>query len=386
MRRKFFLPLLLVTLSVNTNAQQFETRPLETGLALEVGFEKGIRPSFQPVPWHKQRGGSWYARFKRMGHDSATNLPTVNAVRVVSHLQGELVRVTVSVLRGRFLEVEKQVGSYSIREGEQIETNELTEVGIAPFTIRVIRMPTTGTNPPRIVNRTKSLEVVGLEGVVSNFPQYKITAHNSSAKSVRALFLRSGPDVTAPLSTYHQGRDGENVFAPGGYSDFLMRLPLDADLQGGSYRPNVASNYQIVIATAIFEDGSYEGELGPAQMFLSFEVGRKLALEHLNSLIDQALNSDRVPEPAEFALVVNDFSYEVQQNDLAALSRTFPRSNPQEMKSGVEIALNGMKKELLDGIKAFEKRAASKESFREWLLGSKERYSTWLARINGEKP
>lgn len=73
-----------------------------TGLALEITYSKGLPPAFSTVvgPCCKP-GGAWYSLFGRTQPDPSVpaSLP-VQAVDGRSRLEGELVRVTVSVFLG----------------------------------------------------------------------------------------------------------------------------------------------------------------------------------------------------------------------------------------------------------------------------------------------
>src|SRR4030095_13755357 len=109
----------------------------------------------------------------------------IQAVRIVPFLDEEAVRITVSVLRGeKFHDTEDQVASYSVRENERVTLTALKDFGIEPFEIRVVRVAPQTSELPTIVNNTKSLEVIGIEPLISTFPLYKLTLHNLSHKNI----------------------------------------------------------------------------------------------------------------------------------------------------------------------------------------------------------
>src|SRR5688572_9923613 len=92
-----------------------------TGLALQITYSKGLPPAFSSVagPCCKP-SGAWYSLFGRTQADASApvSLP-VQAVDVRSRLQGEFVRVTVSVFLGvRFFDKKEEVVTYDLKENE----------------------------------------------------------------------------------------------------------------------------------------------------------------------------------------------------------------------------------------------------------------------------
>ena len=89
--------------------------PAPTGLALEITYFKTLPPAYSPVAGSCCKpGGAWYALFGRIPADASqpVSLP-VRAVDVRSKVEGEFVRVLVSVFLGdRFHETKEEVATY----------------------------------------------------------------------------------------------------------------------------------------------------------------------------------------------------------------------------------------------------------------------------------
>src|SRR6266496_1186786 len=88
----------------NSYAQLTQQQPNETALALEVVFQKGRPPAYQPVAGSRSKtGGSWYGLFGRIaGWQLPQGTLPINAVTLVPYLKGETINISVSVMRGTF--------------------------------------------------------------------------------------------------------------------------------------------------------------------------------------------------------------------------------------------------------------------------------------------
>jgi hypothetical protein len=233
---------IVVTVCVftGTRAQPAQRPSTLTGIALEVTYLAGQAPTYQTVPWASApRGWVWYGRFGRVaGWQLPAGAQPIQAVRIVPFLDEEAVRITVSVLRGeKFHDTEDQVASYSVRENERVTLTALKDFGIEPFEIRVVRVAPQTSELPTIVNNTKSLEVIGIEPLISTFPLYKLTLHNLSNKNISALRINVALEGRTRQSGMPQGDYGEPLIKAGVYRELKQRLPTTAQATpGGIFR------------------------------------------------------------------------------------------------------------------------------------------------------
>src|SRR5882724_13699596 len=99
----------LTVSAANVIAQQDASAP--TRLALEVTFYPGRSPAYETVPGPDSKpSGAWFSLFAHVASwQASAGAPQAKAVRVVSRVEGDAVRVTVSTLSGRkALEDEKR--------------------------------------------------------------------------------------------------------------------------------------------------------------------------------------------------------------------------------------------------------------------------------------
>lgn len=108
--------------------------PAPTRLALEVTFYPGRKPAYETVPGPDSKpSGAWFALFGRIASWQApAGAQPIEAVRVISRVEGDAVRVTVSTLSGsKALENEQRVGTYLIRETEKISIDDLKRFALS---------------------------------------------------------------------------------------------------------------------------------------------------------------------------------------------------------------------------------------------------------------
>lgn len=369
---------------LNASAQIPQGRPTPTGLALEITYFEGRPPAYEPVRRLKlPRGeGTWFGLFGRVAD---WRLPAgaqqVSAVRVVPYLDDDTVRVAVSVLRGeRFLDSEDMVGTYAVRENDGLVIDGLRDFGVEPFKIKLIRVAPQTSEVPSVLNSTKSLEVVGIEPIVSTFPRYKVTLHNLSEKDISALRIEIFRDGKLSLSGMPQGEDGEALVKAGSFYELNQMLATRAETTAAGFTPASPSAQQIVIASLIFKDGSYEGDAASAATYRGFAIGNRTELKRIVPLLENALSASSSMDAIQKQL--GDLSYDFDESDITELAKAFPRIDRKKLQSPVEVAIHSLRKDVVDHLERFRAGSGSSGDFHHYLQGMKDRYSDWLARLS----
>lgn len=370
-------------LNNNAGAQPAPRSSSPTGLAIEVSYLAGQAPTYQPVPRASApRGWVWYARFGRVaGWQLPAGTQPIRAVRIVPFLDEEAVRITVSVLRGeKFHDNENTVATYSARENETLTLTALKDFGVEPFEIRVVRVAPQLSDVPTIVNNTRSLEVVGVEPVISTFPVYKITLRNLSDKSISALQVNVEREGHISLSGMPQGNDGEPLIKAGGYFELEQLLPTTAQATPEGYLPASLPAQQVTIVTLVFEDGTYEGETKAAATYRGYAMGRETELKRIVPALESAVSMSDSVEAVRTRL--QELSYDFDKSDLDQLAAAFPGIARERLQSPIEASIHGVRRELLAKLERFEQTRRPSGDFQSWLKGIKNVYSNWLSRIN----
>jgi hypothetical protein len=386
-----FLAVFLFTDSALAQQKQVVAEP--TGLALEITFYTNTPPAYQSVPSSDSRfNGAWFARFRRVTNwqQPQGSLP-VRAVNIVSRKEADAVRVNLSVFVGvKFHDKEEQVATYLIRENEKVTTNELAGFGVEPFEITVVRVPQSISNIPPIINRTESILIEGIQENNSTLPSYGLSLRNASSKNVVALQIDVLVDGKARLLSQPMGKQGLPLIRAGGDLQINVLGVKDSMMTRQGYAPDSPRGQNILIGTAVFEDGTYEGDAQIAVQIRGRIMAQRVQLTQIVSILDNIIEVDEVKATTTLETLKQQVSTLKDDVDMAVveeLTKDFPKINLPE-KNGLRLrfqaAMHHTKKELLDEIDQFEKaykESPNRNNFKAWLSAVKKKYNQWLSRI-----
>lgn len=368
------------------HAQQPVAAELPAPLAVAV--DCGVNPPshIQLTHW------AWLGRFRRVeGWQPVAGVQKVAAVRFAPAAEEDAVRVRVSVLLGAHMDEEQQVASYLLREGEQTSAAELTRYGVAPCTLKVVRIRAVESKPPEVVNQTTSLEVLGVEPKTDeSFPAYKIRVRNNATKSVAALFLYLYTDnAKDPATKMPFNPQDMPLIEPGAVHElFAISIGSAGRATAETYRP--APPRRLIIATAVFADGSYEGEAARAAHVHALWQGRKTQLARVLALINQMLDepdADSSAAIARFKAQVKALDERVDPAAVSALRAEFPTlgaKGDKDLVAAMQFTLHHTKTDLVRAVETFERGPRTPpgaETFRSWLRDTRGAYERWRARL-----
>jgi hypothetical protein len=381
----------LTVSAANIHAQQVVPAP--TRLALEVTFYPGRKPAYEAVPGPDSKpSGAWFGLFGRIAswRPPAGTQP-IEAVRVISRVEGEAVRVTVSTLSGsKALENEQPVGTYLIRETEKISIDDLKQFGIEPFQIKLVRVNSNVPPvPPVILKGVESVVVINSMPKETTLPSYRIILRNQSNKNIIGL----GVDVVAQgrvqLSSLPRGIDGQPLIPAGKEYWLTVAAPNRAQQTSDGYVPTSPSDQQIIIKCAVFEDGTFEGDTEAAVAVRGYQAGEKMVLPRLIPLLESALNSSNAnltEALRNLETQVSSVGSDADPQIVQTLAAEFPQASNarREIKATMEVTATTIKSTLLKEIHTLENLGAQSlttDLYRTWLTKTRERYEKWLTRL-----
>ena len=318
----------------------------------------------------------------------ADSLP-VTAVNIGSELAENGTRVWVSVFLGELHAQEKAVTSFILKEGEKVTVPELAEFGVEPFEIKSVRLPSLVGEAPRFVSKARSIELVLMEPVFSTLPAYKVVIRNLSAKTVSALRLQIMQEGRMRVSSMPQGKESAPIIAPGGTYELNAPLATRTTPTADGYSPVILPNQVIEISSAVFDDGSFEGDSDTAVVFAGFNKGRKIMLGRILDLLQRSLSANDPAtvtsldglksEVAALKLEADAPSVEEAHAKLTVVSGVDQR----RLKHLIELGMKGVRDQMLSDITQFQirNRYADPKPAQVWLSATKERYEAWFARL-----
>lgn len=369
-------------------AQSVEKKPVPNGLTLEIIRFKERPPYYIAVADAAAKPrGSWTPLFQKIPNwqPSADALP-VKAVNIVSRIEGDAVKVNISVFTGhKFHEKEEFVADYLIRENERIVVKELSKFGIVPFEIAVVRVLPSVSVLPSVVNQTTSLQVASIEPNYSTLPSYKIKLLNNSSKSVNAFAFETTADGQKRLSGMPRGFRGESLIEPGETYEEFVSNAFQPEKKSNGEIPATLPNQTFIISTVIFADGTYEGELQNAAQFLAFRLGDKLQLKRMIPLLQAAAVNDFKTD--KLSQQIANLSVEVDEpafNEFLKNLPTFTDREKANLRISVEVSSNLAKKTLLAELKTLEANQNNLKvnTTQEQLKVVIGKYLKWLARLS----
>ena len=368
--------------------------PAPTRLALEVTYYPGRKPAYETVPGPEAKpSGAWFGLF---AHTASWQAPAgaqpAEAVRVISRVEGDAVRVTVSILSGsKAWENEQRVGTYLIRETEKISIDDLKQFGIEPFQIKLVRVnPNIPPVPPVILKGVESVVVLNSMAKETTLPAYRIILRNQSNKNIVALGVEVVAAGSVQITSKPRGIDGQPLIGVGKEYWLTVAAPNRAQPTPGGYVPTSPTDQQILIKAAVFDDGTYEGDAETAVVVRGYQAGEKMVLPRLIPLLESALNSsnaDLTEALRNFESQVSSVATDADPQIIRTLTSEFPQASgakSREIKETMEFTATTIKTTLLKEIHMLQNEEApslNADLYRTWLTKTKERYEKWLSRL-----
>lgn len=381
--RLFALAPLVLSLSAAVAARQAAAPP-PGNLVLQVVYFDGAPTAFQLVSPGPGMAWSWFGHFRAIPRPAGgPSGPPVQAVKVSSRAEGAGARIEVTVFTGeQHFDHEEPVGTYAAGVGDEVVVRELERFGVAPFRVTVRRVGLNPAAPPVVVNKTQSVEasVAGFEGVAA-----KLSLRNLSAKRVQCVEYRETREGRTVWTRFATAEEGRPLIEPGGeYSYGVPRTRRGQVSPDGLFIPEAPET--ILIASAVFDDGTYEGEPQTAARLAARYEGERLQLARSLALLRQAPSQPGAA--ARLKAQVAGLGIAAPPAAVESIAKRYPGLTAHDrefMKGSMEVSLHILRQELLDGLAALEKEGAGDARLGEWLSAKREKFEGWLARLPAGK-
>lgn len=354
-----------------------------TPVVLEIFYNSSLGPAYLKIEGPERKPHwIWFTKFSRLpGWQLPETQPPIRAVRVSSQWNGETADVRVTLLRGvRGFDQEELVDSYSVGLDETRLVRKLEAHGIEPFKI-ALRIPkAVAPPPPGIENRTQSIQLLEIDIESFPLPAYRVRFRNLSEKDLAALKVELFRDGASGLSSLFQGEEGSPRIESNASREEYIPANVPRKI-ADSFAPGSSAVNSIAVTSAVFTDGSFEGEVGPACMFESSVVGRRIGLKTVLKIIDEFLSQpDGESHAAQFKEKISALTYEFSEAEKATPS-IVSKSCPNPALSS-HLAIKGLKIQLLSELNPIiTTRPKPLVTFRAWLELKKKNYQKWLKSL-----
>jgi hypothetical protein len=282
MSRGWLLGIVLACHGVVTTTQAQAPDPLP--LALIVTHADG-RVTEAAITARVHR--AWTPYFPRVtGWQDPPGVLPVRALDTRAVRDGDVVHVTISVLRGESREVEEPIAAAALRLDETTTIDALRRVGLMPVTLAVKPFVAPALHVPQASSIVDGLVIEAVEPVSDPVPAYRVTLRN----------MTDTPAVTVAFTMFSQGQrhlsgqqgnpSAEPIVAPGGTYTFNVRLR-----GGGGRQVDGASAIPIDdvrITGAVWADGRRAGDPARSRDMLAVHTGRLTALDAIVGVVRDA--------------------------------------------------------------------------------------------------
>jgi len=341
MKRTVVLFAALATLAAQTRV---DAPPAQ--FALEVSIPGTSAPRYLPV-LHR-RSSFLYASDLKVLPGRDPNGATPTALRFECDVQGSIVEVTGSLIYGAFDLAhvpgsliglpQRKVGTWEANLSQSVVLSELERFGIEPVSLRLVPasgadvpQPRTATNVPSL-----ALEIAGADRV-----KYKIEVRNLSSRGVLAFHINPAAGA---------GSGTKPAIAPGGTRDIIMPVPRNGP-------PSV-----VVLDAAVFDDGTWEGEMHIAAMLAARHVGDAFQYRQIGKAFDDAPGNKGMDDSAavvEITAEIGKLSEEPEPGMIEQVRHQFPELEPDKeedtiLRSEIATALHADKQWILVRLKALQ--------------------------------
>ena len=197
-------------------------------------------------------------------------------------------------------------------------------------------------------------------------------------------------DGRVQLTSKPRGIEGHALIPAGKEYWLTVAAPSRAQSTSGGYEPTVPAGMEIQIKAAVFDDGTYEGDIESAIAVQDYRAGEKMELPKLISLLVSALNSSNanVVEAlrdleSQVSAVGSDADVQIVQT-LTSEFLPAGSSVSRTIKETMEVTATTIKTNLLKEIHRLqndEPLTLNAHSYRTWLSQTRERYDKWLTRL-----
>ena len=244
---------------------QQQESALKPDLALEVN-RGDDRPWEIPAFNGGRAEASSFKRIKSWKPSSGES-PVVSLVFKIGR-EADIVIVHLSVRLAN--EKEVLVSTYRLREDETVTTEELSKFGLESLMLKVVKAKPSFKEPsppiqPLLENKTKAIEVVNFYRESPPSESFRLTLRNVSTRNIMALDLfMPSADGNGGAGQRAQGDKEHPVLLPGSTSDHFIEVSRGGRMTPNGYVPNPEVQRTLIIRTAVFDDGTYDGLVEPA--------------------------------------------------------------------------------------------------------------------------
>jgi hypothetical protein len=377
---------LIIPGGITSSAQEKQDKQIPlvpTGLSLEVNTKEG------PVGYNSIPGELYGGRYRRLSNwKSAPGALQTETFELRYVMEGDAVRVKAYAWIGKFPDRKELIGDYLLQEGIKVVVEGMAKFGYEPMELAIVRVKPAPIVLPEATTKIPSVAVVGVEIKQSNFPTYRLTLRNLSAKDITHLEINTFKGNR--LSTSKWPREEMNRPLVKAGETYVVTLSASGSGQKAQDGFTPTPPQRIVVTTAIFADKSFEGDMLTAARLIAAWQGQKIQVTRALEIFRQGSDAQGGGAPANlerFKQQASSLTREAGQEMLDETFAGFPGRAPQwdeGVKAFMEGGLDDVRAELLKDIEKYSQaieRGSGSKPFTEWISDLRQKYEAWLSRL-----
>jgi len=284
-----------------------------------------------------------------------------SALKIEYHVDGDVVQITATVFYGDFGRLTTPVSLYNLRQ-EKVDTvsarlnqtvtlSGMAAAGLEPLAIKIVPAQPEFPTGPQVLSKAPSLRVE-LAGEDRTF--YKLKVHNVSAKAVSSIMLemRHGRDSQSSTSDSYP----KVLIAPDATYQTQFSIP---------YNDNSAPALTLELECAIFQDGTWEGDVVSVAGMAATQVAREVQRQRIDRAINVIVAGNEGDDDAKVAQIraaVAKFGDQPDGETIERLRARFaglPAQLPASVMFALKVGLNNQKQATEFELKEFARRKAT---------------------------
>lgn len=223
----------------------------------------------------------------------------------------------------------ESISSHSLRLGESALLQELARFGIEPFEIKVVSANSRTLDPSRVINRTKSVEVVRINKARRH---YFVVYKNISSKNILAMRIVY-PVGESPLGSFSQSHL-KPLMAPGEIYETEFQLLSPGPMAQQVAGPGKRKPGRLTVAGVVYDDLTYEGEKEDAIEVAAGIRAKQIQWPRIIGLLKDAVAAyaqDKQRALDKLKKDVAALSIEPESSDITNLAKRFSPITEREL-------------------------------------------------------
>jgi hypothetical protein len=302
-------------------------------------------------------------------------------VLVYAAQKGDGWHVSVSIGTGEFYDAgDANVGEFVLGPNQRTIVPDFSRFGLEPIRVGVVRIIRREAGSPHFTNLTQSVSLESLQ--TNNLPDpYKLQLKNNSGTDLIAI----------QYNTFRRNQFLDLKWLSDGLTKPLIKAGQTYELKVSSedntcgdeegYSPGQSNRIDLV--SAVFADGTVEGEVGLAALIKGAALGNRKNLERVVQTLGH-LGDD----PTQLANELNNLQVGMNEEDdpylldaLQSLVPSIPEDSAPVLNAYIRSGMHDVKVNLERDAKYFQIMTRRNNALinKEWVERTKAKYERWLA-------